>query len=436
MTPDHARAFVEARLGRPPLDALEAAVVLEAWGGIRSERALALADSMMAEAEGSRARSPASGERTPPPPLGLLDYLGLVVIVAVVAAWSEALADQLAGPDVATAWRVALPISLSVQWVLRRRFLTGRVRLGTLRRGGRFLLGTVAAAAVGLPVALGIGGVMAAMLVVVWVGATIVALRGWALPFGGALVVSAYLLGSNVPALGVLGALAGATLVVSALAIATSPVDRGSPAPWSRAIPAGLVGAGFGLILVSDRGVGWGVEGALPVLAYLPSFVGGLWASIHLRAIWQAVPRAARKTTLGQDERGDVGGPPAAVLAGAALRLVAVVVPLSALIVVYVALGGGRTAEAVGILTGFAAVGAASLVVALLESCNQRAWTLVTVATGCLAALAARAIPEAAVVSGTALMVGGAVVLLLAAGPIAGLIRRPGRTLATSLFIP
>jgi hypothetical protein len=46
----YARALVEARLGRPSQDVIEAAVVLEAWGGLAAQDALAAAsDALRAE---------------------------------------------------------------------------------------------------------------------------------------------------------------------------------------------------------------------------------------------------------------------------------------------------------------------------------------------------------------------------------------------------
>jgi hypothetical protein len=437
ITPSHARAFVEARLGRSPRDALEAAVVLEAWGGIRSERALELGELLVADVE--RRTTPEDRCRIDPPPpapLRFLDHVGLVVIVAVVALVSDACAAQLDGRAVSIAWKVALPISLALQWTLRRRHLTERTRLGTMRKGAVAMTVAVTLIATILPLLLGESGVMAAMLVVVWVGAMIVALRGWALAFGAVLALAATTLGGAIPALSALGGLAAATLVLCAVGIASAPVDPGEPAPWRKVVPAGAVGAGFGLILVSDRTVGWGVEGALPVLAYLPSFVGGLWASVHARTIWQAVPHAARETSIGGDERRSLTDPPGVVLAGATVRLAAVVLPLSALLVGWTVRVEGQADAAIGILTGFAIVALASVLVGILDACNETTWALAAVGLGCIGALAARSLPDATLPAGGTLMIGGAIAVVTATPPIVQMIRRPGRKLATTLFIP
>jgi hypothetical protein len=418
------------------MDALEAAVVLEAWGGIGSERALELGERMLSKAA-PEAPSTASApvEPLPPSPMRFIDYVGLVMIVAVVAVWSEALASTLEGPDVAIAWKIALPMALSLQWILRRRYLAGE-RVGALRMGVGFAACVVAGIAIGLPALLGVAGALAAMLVVVWVGAVIVALRGWALQFGTVLAITAWFLGGDVPPLAAFGVLAAATLVVCVLAVVSSPEEVGAPVPWRRALPAGLAGAGFGLILVSDPGVRWGVGGALPVLAYLPALIGGLWASFHLRSIWEALPEAARQTGIGEQERRPIDGPPAVVLAGAAARLAVIAVPLSVLVVVWVRRDGGNAADATGILAGFAAVAFASLVVGLIDSCNLPTWTLASVAGGLAGALLVRSIPDASIPPGGTLLIGGAFVVLVAAAPVVQMIRRPGRRLATSVFIP
>jgi hypothetical protein len=437
IAPEQAREFVEARLGRPPQDALEAAVVLEAWGGVRSARAVPLAERIMAEERGGRARrdDPASGEEIASP-LGPLDYLGLTLIVAVVAAWSGPLAAQLDGDAVSTAWRVALPISLGLQWIVRRRYLAGQSRLGSLRRGGAFLAFAGAAVATVPPIALGDAGVPAAALILSWTGAMIVALRGWALPSGIALAAIAVGVGGDLPAPAALAGLGIASLVLTGLAVATAPSPAEEPAPWGRAAASGLVGAGLGLVLVSDPGIGWGVRGALPVLAFLPSFTGGLWASIHLRSIWEAVPRSARATPLGEDERRPLWNPTTAVLAGAAGRLFLAVVALSGVVAVAAAAQGASLGVALGTLVGFAVVVLASLAAGLLDSCNETWTAVVAVFVADAVVLAADVVSMGEAHAGVTLVLGGSIVLAVAGPRVLELVRRPGRRLATSLLIP
>ena len=437
IAPEQAREFVEARLGRPPQDALEAAVVLEAWGGVRSARAVPLAERIMAEERGGRARRDGAARREETAsPLGPLDYLGLVLIVAVVAAWSGPLAAQLQSEAVATAWRVALPVSLGLQWIVRRRYLASQSRLGSLRRGGAFLAATGLAVAVVPPVALGEAGVPAAALILSWTGAMIVALRGWALPSGVVLAGAAFGLGGDPPALVTLAGLGVASATVTGLAVATAPRSAEEPAPWGRSAASGLLGAGLGFVLVSDPGIGWGIEGTLPVLAFLPSFTGGLWASIHLRSIWEAVPDTARATPIGELERRPLWNPTSAVLAGAAGRLFVAVAALSGLVAAGAAEQGASIGVALGTLGGFTVVVLASLVAGLLDSCNEAAWAIVAVLLADLAVAVADLASIGASRAGVALVLGGATVLAVAAPRVVDLIRHPGRRLATSLLIP
>ena len=61
LEPADGELLVEARLGRPPQDMLEAAVVLEAWAGVPAQSALAAARELMPDAP-----------RTPQPSVGRL----------------------------------------------------------------------------------------------------------------------------------------------------------------------------------------------------------------------------------------------------------------------------------------------------------------------------------------------------------------------------
>jgi hypothetical protein len=124
------------------------------------------------------------------------------------------------------------------------------------------------------------------------------------------------------------------------------------------------------------------------------------------------------------------------VLAGATFRLAAVVLPLSALLVGWTVRVGGQADAAIGILTGFAIVALASVLVGILDACNETTWALAAVGLGCIGALAARTLPDATLPAGGTLVIGGAIAVAAATPPIVQMIRRPGRKLATTLFIP
>jgi hypothetical protein len=178
------------------------------------------------------------------------------------------------------------------------------------------------------------------------------------------------------------------------------------------------------------------VRGALPVLAFLPSFTGGLWASIHLRSIWEAVPRSARATPLGEDERRPLWNPTTAVLAGAAGRLFLAVVALSGVVAVAAAAQGASLGVALGTLVGFAVVVLASLAAGLLDSCNETWTAVVAVFVADAVVLAADVVSMGEAHAGVTLVLGGSIVLAVAGPRVLELVRRPGRRLATSLLIP
>ena len=92
VSPDdpRARRLVEARLGRPPQDALEAAVVLEAWAGVPAQRALETARQLMprraAEPLASVAVPPSQGARRG----SSWRALAFLVTVVAIALWAAA----------------------------------------------------------------------------------------------------------------------------------------------------------------------------------------------------------------------------------------------------------------------------------------------------------------------------------------------------------
>jgi hypothetical protein len=110
---------VAAGLGRPIQDALEAAVVLEALGGLRSPTALALAPGAIDE-------SPSEGHKGVKPrtqggvvaAVSTREVLGLVVTLLATTAWVAPLAAALGTAATARAWQLALPISIALQWML------------------------------------------------------------------------------------------------------------------------------------------------------------------------------------------------------------------------------------------------------------------------------------------------------------------------------
>ena len=82
-----------------------------------------------------------------------------------------------------------------------------------------------------------------------------------------------------------------------------APARRASNEPAGRvgrALWAGAIGAALGGLLVGDPSLGWGVHGAFPALALLPSVLGSFWGGYHLWKFYDAVPRGLQGVALKQ----------------------------------------------------------------------------------------------------------------------------------------
>jgi len=473
------RDLVEARLGRRPQDKLDAAVVLEAWGGMRPPHALDIAGDAVDRTHGSPAPSVAN-PREPQPRDKTVAAEGLSLLIAVVAValWTLPFGRAL-GTDVWDgAVRMALPITLGCQWLLRSRYLGRPNGLQALRRDWD---GLVCLLAAGWIVAFlqGERELVALLLVVTWVGGTVLVRRGWGLVYVVLLVIVAVEVNLGVAPLPTLVGAATATLLLATFILAVAGSTSDAAGRPSRAIAAGLMGAGIGGLLVLDTSIGWGSEGILPALALVPSTAGSFWGGYHLWRFYDEVPRALAGVPVAQADRVALRGPAIGVLGGAFGRLVGATVVLSALAMLaatYVAdtptaqgsatrtttleqtardldpfgvVGGqarlvstaavdaatrdglaGRTA----LLVGFGLIALATLLISLLQSLGFPSWALFTLACA-LAAEVAVTYWDAAPFDGTALVTGAAVAVLVAIPPVISLFLRPGRVLATILWI-
>ena len=126
---------IDARLGRPPRDAIEAAIVLEAWDGRPAARALSAARDWsirrrQSPAVKGRPDSPDERERTSV----LAEAVALVLSILSVAASAGPLGDALGTDVLKDAISYGLPTALALQWALRSRYL------GLRRPGGLALL--------------------------------------------------------------------------------------------------------------------------------------------------------------------------------------------------------------------------------------------------------------------------------------------------------
>lgn len=435
ITADQAAARVRAGLGRPPQDALEATVVLEAFGGLGSRTALALApgavDGAAAPAEGVASRSAPGDVST----ASTREVLGLVATLLATTAWVAPLAAALGGGPTDRAWKIALPVSFFLQWLLRRRHLDGPHGLGRVR-ADRPVLAVLALACLAVPALLLLDPVVAlpAALVVTWVGGLLVVIRGWGLPYAASLLLATWALHLGVPVVVDIALVVALTGVALAAALLTSRPDRARPTPWPRSLATACIGGGTGLLIISDPAVEWSSGEPFPVVALVPSLLAGLWAGRHLNRIWTVLLDALASTRL----TGRLDGPTwrvfAGIVLGALARLVAATAVLSLAAAALLADTPARQSELLYLLGGLGAFGLVNFLAVLLESFARvrsaalvvgaalaAAATVVLAPAGLLPAQLAP-LPAAALAAGLAAVV-----------PVVRLVRRPSRTLATLL---
>lgn len=448
-------ALIEARLGRAPQDMLEAAVVLEAWGGVPAQRALELGGGLM---RGESAAPEPSVAVLPPlerRPGLLLEGLAFVVSVLSIALWAAPLADALGADAFTRALTLALPLTLALQWALRSRYLSRPRGLAELTRA-RGGLGLAALAVVALPaLTLGRAGAVAGLLTLTWTGGAILMSRGWAAAYAAIVLVATPAMVGNVPPLAVLAATAAVTAAAVAAALRTPPgAERLASGSWGRALACAGLGAALGTMLVADPSIGL-TTSATPALALLPSAIAGVWGGHRLWHLAHSMPRALAgipaiaplapddRSTRPEPDRGDPSPDhtstrlvapttapsrralltPLGVFGGAVLRLVGAAAAGS------IALAAVVPVET-GLLAAFALLSLATLLMSLLEAMGRIAWAALAVACALAAELVAGApFPGAGLAAGAAVAV-----LVLLPAAVAPLLR-PAQTLATKLWI-
>ncbi len=432
LTGERAGGLVSARLGRPPQDLLEAAVVLEAWGGVASEAALELDPALLpARVEedaptGWRAADDEGRESV------VAEGIALLVAIVAVATWAGPLSRQLGAAALEHALRVALPLTIGLQWTIRSRYLGRPSGLRCLvQERGRVLLAccVVLIALVLVPHV----GPLAAALVAIWVGGTVLARRGWGLGYAALVAGEALALGAHLPAARSLLGLAAAVTVACLLAVGTARgPEPEAPGRARRALAAGAIGILLGCLLVGDQSLGWGVHGAFPGLALAPSVIGSLWGGYHLWEFHAAVPRELRGLPLAQASARISRGPAERILLGALVRLVGVTALLSLLVLAAAPWTQGT--DRPSLFVAFGMVALMCLFVSVHESLGYPLWALASAAVALAVELAlGRWVHVPA--PGVPLAIAGFVGTLLTLAPLAGRLRSPGRMLATALWI-
>lgn len=379
MGPQQARASVEARLGRPPQDALEAAVVLEAWGGLRSRPALKLGAELI-DTVPPRAAAPPFTRAVPSPTSSGAEGLALAGALLATATWVAPLGSLFGAYASQRAWTAALPLSLGVQWLLRRRCHGGLEGLAGRRAALVCLVAglAVGAATLALPdrrVALGFA------LAVAWVSVPVLVQRTWGFRYAAALIATGAVLHLHLPGRVALGVLLGVPLLALTAALATTPPSARVPGPWRMATPAALAGALVGTFIALAGGNPRGAGPDFGVLAFMPALLGTLWGAQYLARIWnlaaEPVHRPAGRGYASARARRFARQ----VLVGALGRLVLATLGMALVVLATAAATRHQSIGAVAWILGLSgAMALVGLLVVLLEAFGRQLWALLTAA--------------------------------------------------------
>lgn len=431
----YAQGVLDARLGRPPRDVIEATIVLEAWAGRPARTAMTTARELVTP--DAKAASLAKGRleknRDREQQSVVMEGIALIFSILSVASWATPLSREVGPHVLAQAIRLALPVSFALQWGLRSRYLSRRSGLALFARDW-IACCAFALIAVELPLALVANwGPIAAMLVAIWTGGTVLVRRGWGLLYAAALGAGTLGFERHEPAHAVLGALTAFVLLTSAAAVITRRAQTDEQAGGvPRALTAALLGICVGVLLVADPSVGWGVHGIHPAIALVPSVIGSLWGGYYLWNFHEAIPRGLSGVPLHRASRIGLKDPAMSIFLGALVRLVIATIVLSAVVIYLGRFTRGTDQLSVFIAFGFVAL--VSLLIGLLETLSLQRAALIAVTAAVGAELAWRSTVHWHV-SGGALIAGAAVGVILTLVPILALLARSGRVLATTLWI-
>jgi hypothetical protein len=427
-----AEAVVESRLGAPPRDVLEAAIVLEAWAGRPARRAISSASALV------------DPSLSPPVVNGHIDLLddreqtnvlaeGLALVLSIVsiAAWASPLSKHFGLHTFAEAIKFSLPITVALQWALRSRYLSRKQAFGCLASDW-MVLAAIALAIETPLVLIGHWGPIAAVLVPIWTCGTIITRRGWGLLYAGALVGASIAFNDHLPIDPAMGVLTGFTVLVCLAAILTRRHTSERPGSVSRALTAAVLGGLIGLLLVEDPSLGWGVHGLHPAIALIPSIIGSFWGGYHLWNLYEEVPKGMSGVSLAGAARAGLRGPAMRLFLGAVARLIGATVVLTSLVIF---LGNWtKGTDKPMVFVAFGAMALVSLMVSLLESLSLTRAALVSAAVSLGVELCWHYLVHSHV-PGAGLAIAAAVGVLVTLPPLIARLTRSGRVLATYMWI-
>ena len=431
LTEAQALDLVHAHLGRAAQDPLEIAVVLEAWGGVAPDLSLPLARAIapMATAFASsddRTVVVGSADRS----LAMGD-VGFVIGVLFVGFWISSLADEFGLVAVDRAWRLALPVSLGAQWLLRRRYLSGPDGLGRLRCEPWIALPGVAV--LGALALVRPGGLLAVALTTIWVGGFILTRRGWGPVFGLGLVLGAATLKLGLSPRVIIGSAASMAVVSGVAAVWGSPRSRRRAGPWQRAVPAGLIGAGMGFLLVIEPRFAWHAQGILPALTVVPSLFGSLWGGLHMTRLWEVMPQVLVNTSVRRRSDGRIGRLTSRLLAESMLRLLLGAAIASSAVMAWVVADGQPREITRSLLIAHGVLAVAGLCVALLEAFGRWGYALLATAFGCAVATGLHGVLGHDITPGVRILWGAIACTVASTPPLVALLREPDRNIAAAL---
>ncbi|MGC1511463.1 MAG: hypothetical protein WA797_00900 [Acidimicrobiales bacterium] len=431
---EDAAAMVVARLGRRPIDALEAAVALEAWGGVEAPRSLALGPAIV---DATRGRSQLW--RKPILPRGqdhavedrpdYMQIIGAVAILLAIMMWI-ATVPTFRGESMGSLALEAMPTGLGVQWFLQSRYLQGENSMGRLRAlDVPSILLILTAVGVAWAVGGDVGG-LAAALVVVWSAATVLVVRGWALPAAGLFVAAGVAGALGTPTPVNVAVVVDLTFVAALVAVLTAPRTTRPPGEWGTVGVATSVGTMMGLLVAVGMS-----PGAVEVVASSSSMIalviiGAMWGSFHLNKLWVVTlssPIDQRSEVPGHSLRARM----AVVINGAILRVLGVGV--ASLPIGLVLAWSDYGVEALVPLMAFVLAMLVVVLGSLVAGFGGGLRTAVSLVAGCLVAIGMRAFGLDVAAAGLALAGGSIVSLAVLIPPVKQIIDDPGMSVATLL---
>ncbi|MGO8722073.1 MAG: hypothetical protein ACLQRM_04950 [Acidimicrobiales bacterium] len=289
LTNELASQRVRAALGRAPQDRLEATVVLESWGVSPD---LALAVARPDRDAGLLSKAPLNPTIAHSTSLqDALEIAGLLAGIMAATMCAGPIISRLGGSAV-DAWRIALPVTLFLQWTLRRyhRTLSARARRERLS-GFRSAVwgGTALSVGIMVPAMLVLCPVAGAAfaLVVLWTGCLFLSRRGWAPVYVALLLAGALAVGLRLSVVPVIADESETMLVLMVIAVVSSHRSQQLPGSWLEALRSGCIGALLGCLIVNVALPGSTTSVELLGLALAPSLLGSVVWFYFVAAFWR-----------------------------------------------------------------------------------------------------------------------------------------------------